>query len=267
MTVSTALRSGEAQLITVSSTPRLDAQILLGYAKKVSKTQLMREMHTPLEADTLDTYQSLLDRRAQYEPIAYITENKQFYGYDFYVNNDALIPRPESESLIELTLRHVSVDANILEVGTGSGCIAITLKNRLPGADVHASDSSTRALDVARKNARIHQVSISFRHGDLLRPWDKNFDVIVANLPYLPNDMPTQPDLNYEPKSALLGGRDGLNLYRKFIPEALERIHPGGMIAIEHLPTQYESIDAICENSGAHAESFDRFVTKITANR
>lgn len=265
MTISSALHYGEAQLIS-SSTARLDAQILLGYVMGLSKTQLFSEMYSPLEASIVNTYKALLDRRIRHEPIAYIIKEKQFYSYDFYVDSRVLIPRPESESLVDLSLANLADKATLLEVGTGSGCIAIALKNKRSDACIHASDSSSRALAVARKNAHIHQAEVDFRDGYFLDPWDKNFDIIIANLPYLPDDISTQPDLHYEPRSALLGGGDGLEMYRKFIPQALTKLNHGGIIAIEHLPSQYESVHAICKSFNAQAESFDPFVTQIIAS-
>ena len=266
MTISSVLRYGEAQLAS-SSTPRLDAQVLLELATGLSKTQLMSQMHSPLKVKEEKAYEQLLNRRLQHEPIAYITRSKQFYSYDFYVDNRVLIPRPESESLIELTLAELlHRDGRILEIGTGSGCIAVTLKKKCPDAKICASDSSHDALEIARKNAGIHQAEIDFRYGNLFDPWSERFDIIVANLPYLPDDMPTQPDLEYEPSSALLGGKDGLELYREFMPQAVKQLSSNGIIAIEHLPSQFTSIQALCLELNLHAESFDRFVTKITAN-
>ncbi|MBI5071594.1 peptide chain release factor N(5)-glutamine methyltransferase [Candidatus Falkowbacteria bacterium] len=222
------------------SSPALDAEILLAFVTKKPKEFLYAHPKKKLAAGQLAKFKKLIARRVRHEPIAYLTDHKYFYGLDFFVDKNVLIPRPETETLVE-----AAIDKNptaIIDVGTGSGAIAITLAHHLPKAKIFATEISAAALKVARKNILHHKVAVTLLHGNLLeplmtipsrnssreaasqaRPYGRYSNlIIVANLPYLTTTQwrHTQPEIKkYEPKQALDGGSDGLNYYRQLLKQ------------------------------------------------
>ncbi|MBU4331691.1 peptide chain release factor N(5)-glutamine methyltransferase [Patescibacteria group bacterium] len=241
MTIYKALAWGKQKLAQKSTSAELDAEVLLSYTLKKSKEWIFANPQLLIINYQLSKYKRLINRRAKGEPVAYLTKNNSFYGLDFYVDERVLIPRPETEMLVEETLKRVThnigVDCNqplqIVDVGTGSGCIAVAIaKNltrmkagkRLPAfrVNVYATDISKDALTVARKNSQKHKVKIKFLQGDLLEPIFKKRikpTIIAANLPYL---KPSQikGDIKYEPRKALVGGKDGLEYYKRLLRQA-----------------------------------------------
>ena len=233
--------------------PRLEQEILLAHVLKIKRIQLLVHPERKLSQEEEALFQQLVKRRLKHEPIAYIVGNQPFMGLDFFVDQSVLIPRPETELLVETALRvaeEVSSSAVIADIGTGSGCIAISLAKKFPQAKVIATDSSAEALKLAQKNAKLHQVTdrCEFRQGNLLDPLNNvaaklarpertclersresrralptKFDVIVSNPPYIPSkDIETlDPNVkDWEPKGALDGGKDGLDYIRQIIKEA-----------------------------------------------
>jgi release factor glutamine methyltransferase len=206
--------------------PALDAEILLSFSIKKSKEFLYSHSEKKLTVAQLSKFKKLIARRAKREPIAYITGHKYFFGLDFLVNKNVLIPRPETETLVEEALdKKLSV---IIDVGTGSGAIAIALAHHLPKAKIFATEISKAALKVAKKNAQRHKTKITFLHGNLLESFlnlkskikNPKSLFIIANLPYLTTHQwqQTQPEIKkYEPRQALDGGKDGLKYYNQLI--------------------------------------------------
>lgn len=241
MTITEALHKATATLAKAKITsPRIEATLLLGHALKKSKEFIFAHPEHELATAQERRFFALIKRRAKREPFAYITGHKEFYGLDFLVNRHTLIPRPETELLIETTLQEIHLhgnqppgrilDAAIIDVGTGSGALAITLAKLFPYTTVYATDTSAAALAVARKNAkRHHGVRIRFKKGNLLQPFlnqrvsqSTNQLFIVANLPYLPTKTwrAAEPEVvRYEPRGALDGGPDGLKHYRQLVKQ------------------------------------------------
>ena len=189
-------------------------------------------------------YIELLRRRESNEPLAYILGHKEFYGREFYVDRRVLIPRTETEDLVDQIISYIKSNYSIkrlikiADVGTGSGCIAITLARLLPNAKIYATDIDQSALEVAKKNAKYHQVEdkIIFLEGDLLSPLSESVDIIVANLPYIKSAVIKKLDpqiSKWEPKIALDGGADGLALYRVLFKQAEKVLKPNGTIFYE----------------------------------
>jgi release factor glutamine methyltransferase len=226
----------------LTDSPRLDAEVLLGQALQADRVRLIVDSQRPLEPDELGRFKALLLRRRKAEPIAYILGRREFYGLDFAVDTNVLIPRPSTETLVEVALartRQAHMFGRALDVCTGSGCVAICFARERPTWQVVGSDVSQGALDVARRNAqRLGAIwNVSFRHSDLLAAFaGEKFDLISANPPYIPDaEIATlaQDIQRFEPRGALAGGPDGLVLLRRLLEAAPAFLGPGGLLALE----------------------------------
>jgi release factor glutamine methyltransferase len=212
----------------------------------------------PVEPECAATFCDLVERRLAGEPIQYITGEAEFYGLPFHVNRDLLIPRPETELLVEKALAFAPIfrAPRLLDVGTGSGAIAIALAHELPEAIITAIDLSASALEMARRNADRNGLSdrIRFLPGDLLAPAAREqFDIVVSNPPYVAESERTALDVevrNFEPAIALFAGDDGLEIYRRLIPEAYKAISAGGILLLEIGYGQREAIEALLIGGG-----------------
>jgi release factor glutamine methyltransferase len=243
MTIDEALAYGRFQL-SHSSTPHLDTRLLLEQILQVSHTYMVAHGDDVLTAVQTQQYRSFIDRAVAQEPIPYITGTAPFYGLDFYVTPAVLIPRPETEQLVELAVLWAKTkpSCHIVDVGTGSGCIPVVLACQLSDARITAVDISAEALTVARQNAATHAPNrINFHHGDLLAPfWETplagKIDLMTANLPYITNTEWTMLDDGvklYEPSLALKGGEDGLTMIRKLLQQATSLLSATGAIFLE----------------------------------
>ena len=220
--------------------PQLDAEVLLAHSLGLSRSELYVQLDGRPSAEAEETFRSLVARRLQREPVAYITGQKEFYGLGLQVDRRVLIPRPETETLVEvaLTIGRQNQIPLLAEVGVGSGAIAIALAVSLPWAEIYAIDSSSDALTVAEVNCLRHGVEdrVHLVLGDLLAPLPEPVGLIVANLPYVSQDELTTlaPDITeYEPLGALDGGPDGLDHIRRLLEQASPWLRPPGMICLE----------------------------------
>lgn len=224
-----------------SETARLEAEVLLRHALGVSRAELYTHLDSPLTGEQHRAYRELIQRRLRREPVAYITEHREFFGLDFYVNRHVLIPRPETEILVEKALDWASMRQTpaggwrVADVGTGSGAIAISLAVNLPESNILAIDISNDALQVASVNCKRHGVSdrVRLHQGDLLTGMSEKFHIIAANLPYVTKEELlglSQSIREYEPVTALAGGEDGLDLYRRFFKQAPRALFSGGLL-------------------------------------
>jgi release factor glutamine methyltransferase len=218
----------------VEDTP-LEGEILLRHTLGVSRTQLYLDLDRKLSPEQDAVFRQLVERRLSGEPSAYITGHREFYGLDFYVDSRVLIPRPESELLVEEALRlaqehHLST---IAEVGTGSGAIAISLALELPQAKIYATDISAPALEVTRINCRKHGVAdrIYLLQGDMLDPLPEAVDLIIANLPYVRKL--ELSGITFEPRLALDGGGDGIEKIRRLCRQVGGKLRPGDFLLLE----------------------------------
>ncbi len=253
------------------SEPRASAEVLLAHALGLSRLDLYLRYDQPLSPEELANFKALVLRRRAGEPTAYITGHKEFWSLDFKVAPAVLIPRPETENLVEAILE---VSKNMeygirktenrgLEVGVGSGAVVVTLARELPETEWLAVDLSRAALAVARDNARRHGVGdrIQFLQADLLtslKPGPR-FALLAANLPYVSQEEWQQlpPELHFEPKEALVGGEDGLKLIRPLAREAHHYLLPGGWLALEVGPGQAREVEEILRETG----QYDRLET------
>jgi len=236
--------------------PRLDAEVLLTHVLGWSREKLYVHMQEPVRFEDRTCYTELVDRRANGVPVAYLTGHKEFMSLEFTVTSDVLIPRPETELLVERVIEHMSAagpQGLVVDVGTGSGAIAVSLAKYLNRVRVVALDISTQALAVAAGNARRHGVAgrITFVESNLLEAFPPEArgqaDWIAANLPYIASgEMASLPRevAGYEPHLALDGGCDGLDLYRRLIPQAWTCLKPGGWLGMEIGPGQAQPLIA-----------------------
>jgi release factor glutamine methyltransferase len=243
---------------------RRDAEILLLCVLAKSRAWLIAHADERLSESDAGAYTGLLERRSGGEPIQYITGVAEFYGLPFSVNCDVLIPRPETEHLVEKTIELASGfnAPRILDVGTGSGAIAVALAHKLPQAVITAVDISAAALDVARGNAERNAVAgrIRFLEGDLLAPVaHERFDIVVSNPPYVPErdrDSLAVEVREFEPAQALFAGEDGLAIYRRLIPAAWTALVSGSYLALEIGYGQEADIRALLAGRGFQATQF-----------
>lgn len=224
-----------------------EARILLAHALQLSRVQLVTQSERVLDQREADMIAALFERRLQGEPIAYILGKREFFGLTLYTTPDVLIPRPETELLVELALDRIPDKARVLDLGTGSGAIAIAIAHARPDAHVTALDASETALVVARRNAERHQANIRFLVSDWYTALDnEQFDIIVSNPPYIVAGDPhlSQGDLRFEPVNALTDHGDGLSAIRAIVDGSRTHLAPGGWLLMEH---GYDQAGAVCE--------------------
>jgi release factor glutamine methyltransferase len=243
MTYEEALRRGFSQL---SARPELrehalqDAALLLRHQLGIDRATLKAHPEREITREQQEAYHALVQRRLLFEPIQYITGVVEFYGLALHVTPAVLIPRPETEHLVEAVFTRVPKDSQIriADVGTGSGAIAIALAHLLPRASIVATDLSGAALRIARRNAERHGLSerIAFVEADLLEGIEGCFDAVVSNPPYIPNaDAATMhPQVTgFEPAAALFAGATGFEIYERLVPQAYAALKPGGLLGLE----------------------------------
>lgn len=218
----------------------LDSRLLLEFVIGANTHQLLSDPDKQLNTAQNSKLAELLSDRLNHKPLAYITGNKEFYGREFTVNEQVLVPRPESEAIVEYALKQLHGDQSVLDLGTGSGCLAISIKLGHPGP-VFGSDISKSALQVAKHNAKKLAADVDFINSDLFDQINGKFDLIIANLPYLP-DTHFPAELKHEPKVALFSGSDGLGCYHDFFSQVDDFLKPKAQIIIEHLPRQKEQL-------------------------
>jgi release factor glutamine methyltransferase len=237
----------------------IDAEVLARHALGWTREQMLMRWREPAPADFDARYAPLVARRARHEPVAYITGHREFWGLEIAVTRDTLIPRPETELIVEeaLALAPQLGDApTIVDVGTGSGCLAVALAHDLPKAQIIAIDVSTAALDIAKRNARTHGVAdrLTWFAGSLLEPVRHAVNLIVSNPPYVPlRDAATlPPDVReFEPAVALFSGDDGLATIRALVVQASDRLRPGGWLIFEFGYGQADAVAALVDRTGA----------------
>ena len=251
MGVAPALREATGRLASISATPRLDAELLLAHALEIDRNDLLmrqRDLSVP------PAFELLLQRRLTGEPIAYITGVRDFWTMSLHVTPDVLIPRPDSETLIEAAIGHFGArsPARILDLGTGSGALLLAALSQWPQASGVGIDISPAALAVARSNADNLGLSprADFRQGDWAEGMDGPFDLILVNPPYIARDVALSGDVLHEPESALFAGAEGLDDYRRIAPMLPRLLARDGMAAIEIGYDQRHSVSALLADQG-----------------
>jgi release factor glutamine methyltransferase len=267
MTIREALAEGRTALAGagIENAP-LDASLLLAEVFNISRSSLMAAASQPLAEESLSAFRTFIKRRLAGECVAYITGKKEFYGLEFLVNPSVLVPRPDTETLVETALQKLRIKnenqpPRVLDLCTGSGAVAIALKHEMPELEVCATDISPEAIEVAKANADrlLPAGAINFYLGDLFASLVNNdrgqrslFTVIVSNPPYVPTAAIAglAPEVRMEPLLALDGGDDGLAVIKRIISRAPQFLCPGGSLLLEADPRQIHSIAALLQQAG-----------------
>jgi release factor glutamine methyltransferase len=252
-TAGEALQAARARLAEASRHPRRDAELLLEHALGCDQTALLTHPERLLSTAELERFHRLVERRLVSEPMQYLVGEQEFFGLRFEVSPAVLIPRPETEHLVEAVLQRFEreEEVRIVDVGTGSGAIAVALAHALPHSRVTAVDLFPAALEVARRNAERHGVvdRLTLLPSDLLADVDSaDFDVVVANPPYIAAGEVLEPQVaNFEPHSALFAGPTGLEIYERLIPQAARVLKPGGWLMLEIGYGQSDALRALVD--------------------
>lgn len=257
MTIRTALREGSSVLYYAEiETPVLDAIVLLAEVLGVTKERLFASLPEDIDERRYTRFRELLDMRCAGIPVSYIRRKKEFYGIDFYVDDRVLVPRPESELVVEetfSTVRRNSWITSVHDVCTGSGCLAIVVKKNCPELSVTASDISSDCLDVFKENSRcILGFELTTYVSDILKEVPRTYDIIIANPPYLTAyEVDSLKRIGWpEPGIALRGGVDGTAVTERLIGEARDRLNPGGFLLVEASPQQMGKLTVVMESAG-----------------
>ncbi|MGZ8253426.1 MAG: peptide chain release factor N(5)-glutamine methyltransferase [Burkholderiaceae bacterium] len=248
-----------AALLAASALPLLEARALLAHRLQVARERLIAHPELAVDDNDAHAFMDLASRRAVGEPLAYLLGEKEFYGRSFTVSPDVLVPRPETELLVELALDKMRPieQPRVLDLGTGSGCVAVTLALECAGAQVTATDASPAALQVARGNANRLGATVAFRLGDWYGalPVGGAFDVIVANPPYVAPGDPHLHALRFEPMQALTAGQNGLACLHTIVGGAAVRLAPAGWLLVEHGYDQAAAVRALFASGGLSART------------
>lgn len=268
MEIGTWLQESTQKLRTAGiATARLDCLVLLEDILNKNRTQLLahpEDILSPAQIKELDKY---IVRRSGHEPLAYIRGRSEFYGRTFLVDKHVLEPRPESETMIEM-LKVIATSAlpaqpHIVDIGAGSGALGITAKLELPAAHVDLVEIDRAAVTVAKKNINMLSKNVNVFQNDLLTNITTQYDVVLANLPYVPDGFHINPAAEAEPHIAIFGGPDGLDVYRRLFSQINERRNKPTYILTEALPPQHEQLDAIARKAGMRLTKTDDFIQQF----
>ena len=246
-----------------SDTPRLDAEVLLAHARNCKRIQLYTQYDEELPEPVRAHMRELVQRRANREPVAYLVGHREFFSLDLRVTPDVLIPRPDTETLVMAVLDAAKQHAEpkILDLCTGSGCVAIAVAKNCSSAQVTATDNSPAALQIAQENVETHKLTdrVMLRNGDLFAalPDGERFDIIAANPPYVPTAEIARLEADvraFEPKAALDGGPDGLAVIRRLLTEAPDWLTADGVVLLELSPEQAVSAERLARDTGRYRE-------------
>jgi release factor glutamine methyltransferase len=263
MKVKDWLRAAEAKLVQAGiGTARLDVLVLLEDVTAVDRARLLAEPDQELSPASLAKLQKLLNRRAEHEPLAYVRGWTEFYGRKFVITPAVLEPRPESETMIDLlkSLPNLPAKPKIADVGAGSGALGITAKLELPEAVIELLEIDLNAVKVAKINVDKLTPGVATFKSNLLGDTDTDFDVLLCNLPYVPDEHQINGSAMREPKIAIFGGPDGLNLYRKLFEQVQKRVKQPLYILTEALPPQHPDLAKIATTHGYHLQQTDDFI-------
>lgn len=243
MTVDSAVKDYVAQLEAAGVTgAKLDVELLIAFVAGKERSWVMAHPEVELNEAESAKLEQLVERRAGRHPLVHITNQREFYGLDLFVNADVLTPRVETEQMVEWAIKDAPQGSRLIDIGTGSGAIAIAIAKHRPDLEIWATDVTDEALAVAMRNIKAHKVEVKLVKSDLFDGVEGTFDTVVTNLPYLQDDAQLMPEVQKEPAVALHGGPDGLDLYRRFLRQLPEHLEAGGRLFTECDPWQHASL-------------------------
>lgn len=254
MTFREAICFGEEKLNSAGiEDAKHDAWLLLTFICKIDRTFYYVHMDEDMSVEQVTEYESILSKRAEHVPLQYITGEQEFMGILFRVNDAVLIPRQDTETLVEEALKVIRPGMKVLDMCTGSGCILISILKNIVDVEGYGYDISKQAINVAKENAKLNHVNATFERSDLFEDVSDTFDVIVSNPPYIPTDVISglMPEVAmYEPMQALDGKEDGLHFYRRIIADASKYLKPDGKLLFEIGHDQGESVPKLMKDAG-----------------
>ena len=254
MTFREAISFGEEKLnIAGIDDAKHDAWLLLTFICKIDRTFYYVHMDDDMSVEQVAEYENVLNKRAEHVPLQYITGEQEFMGIPFHVNDSVLIPRQDTETLVEEALKVVRPGMKVMDMCTGSGCILISILKNIVDVEGFGYDISKQAINVAKENAKLNNVNATFERSDLFDDVSDKFDVIVSNPPYIPTDVigGLMPEVAvFEPMLALDGKEDGLHFYRRIVEKASEYLNPGGKLLFEIGHDQGESVSGLMKEAG-----------------
>lgn len=262
MTAAEQLKAATLQLSAAGiASAQLDAELLMALVLTTDRTWIKTHGEKELSKAQIEAYEGLTARRTQREPLVHLTGTREFYGLDFTITPDVLTPRVETEKMVEFAAKYSTKNGKVIDVGTGSGAIAVALAKQRPDLQITATEVSPAALAVAQRNIEAHKVKIEVFLSDLWDQIEESFDTIITNLPYLKDDADLMPEVQKEPAVALFGGADGLDLYRRFLGGISTHLNPGGYLFTECDPWQHEGLIALAAQAGLQPiEQADYFI-------
>ncbi len=262
MTIGEAQKTGEQILRKAGiESKHIDTSLLLAKVTGKPRSWVFAHLDEKLSPSVAQDFLELINQRAQRVPLVHLTNTREFYGLDFYIDKNVLTPRMETEKMVEYAIAYAPRNSRLLDVGTGSGAIVTAIGKHRPDLELWATDVSERALDIAKRNLKAHQVSARLATSSLLEHVSGRFDTIAANLPYLRNDADLMPEVQKEPEVALFGGKDGLELYRQFFQQLPTYLSPDGFVFTECDPWQHDELIKIALRAGlAPIETKDYFI-------
>ncbi len=247
MTIRDTIRHGTAALEASQITSaRLDTELIVSYIFGRDRAWLLAHDDAELDTPQLEQFHNLLTRRANREPLVHITGSREFYGIDFAITPDVLTPRVETEQMVDWAIKYAAPDSRLIDIGTGSGAIAIAIANHRKDLAITATEVSSAALEVAQTNDKTHGSNLILIESNLWESVPGVFETIVTNLPYLRDEARAElmEEVKHEPDVALFGGPDGLDLYRRFLAGVPDHLTPGGYLFTECDPWQHEALIA-----------------------
>jgi len=251
VTIGEAQRQGENALRRAGvESLRIDSALLLEKVTGKPRSWLLAHADDELDDAAGREFMSLINRRGERVPLVHLTNTREFYGLDFYIDEHVLTPRVETEKMVDYALQYAPRDSRLIDIGSGSGALAVAIKKHRPDLEVWASDISETELAVARRNAKTHNTEITFVVSDLFAAIDSRFATVVTNLPYLRDDADLMPEVQKEPAVALFGGSNGLELYRRFLAQLSDHLEPGGFLFTECDPWQHEALIKLAKTAG-----------------
>jgi release factor glutamine methyltransferase len=272
VTIKQALQHASNRLSVAGiNSSTLDSQLLLGFITRQSREWLLAHPEDCVSDVELRQYEALINRRAERVPLAQLTQMREFYGLQLRVTPDVLTPRAETEKIVELAIKYAPPNSRLVDIGTGSGALAVAIGKHRPDLQICASEISATALKVAGHNAAQHQVAVDLIESDLFASFSQQktsaersramFDTVTTNLPYLPDESELMPEVKKEPSVALFGGSgDGLDLYRRFLRQLPNHLKPNGYLFTECDPWQQPELIKQASSVGLKVIEEDYFV-------